>query len=95
MARQINLTITQLMETMYPGLNVQATFECVCIIEGDDVLISSVTAIGASFEDGATHKSLPVFSDNSMNKEENQFMGIVREKAREVAYRSQKNETSK
>ena len=85
MARQINLTITQLLETMYPGLNVQATIECVCIVEGDDVLISSVTAIGASFEDGATHKSLPVFSDNSMNKEENQFMRIVREKAREVA----------
>ena len=94
MATMVSMNIYEYLDTIYPGLNI-----CYCILVeatvseyGNDVQINKVVPTSAGFETDIAGVSLPVFPDSSMNYEEQKFLGLIREKARQEFIRSQKNE---
>jgi hypothetical protein len=82
----VNMVIVEQIETRYPGLYVTVKLNVSCKISGDDVEVLSASPYSCEFD----HHSEQLKIDNeSVNTEHQRFLGICREKAREVFYKNQ------
>ncbi len=83
---KVSMTIHEPIETVYPGLVVRVVYQAECEVNGDEVEIKKLKAGSACFEGGEEGCDLKIFDSETTNREQQRFLGIVREKAREVAY---------